>query len=74
MTTSKIEINDGDRNLVQICLEIGRDRFTEYTSTLANPRAIEQFKRQAEDAARLLNLIAEADRITVHVEAEADGA
>lgn len=69
MTTSKIEIDESDRNLVQICLEIGRDRFTEYTRTLADRRAIEQFDRQAQAATRLLNLIAEADRITVHVEA-----
>lgn len=60
-----IEINDSDRNLIQICLEIGRDRFTGYTQTLASSRAIEQFERQAKDAERLLNMIAAAERVTI---------
>jgi hypothetical protein len=69
MTT--IEINENDRGIIQICLEIGRARFEEHTRTLANSRAIDQFARQAQDAERLHSLLSAADRVVVETEADA---
>lgn len=63
--TKTIEITEGQRGLLQICLTIGRDRFREYTTTLAARAAIEQFERQADEAHALIMAIATADTMTI---------
>lgn len=65
---SLVEIDDTRRSLLQICLEIARDKFKENATTIANQRVAEQFSRQAAEAEQLLDLVAGADAITVAVD------
>ncbi len=68
--TQRIEIDDSQRSLIQICLEIARDRFKENATTIANSRVCEQFERQAKQADELLTTFTLADTITITTAAE----
>ncbi len=65
----KIEITEEQRALLQVSLEIARDRYKENVGTLANEpghtRLAEQFGRQARQAEELLDLFGEAETITI---------
>lgn len=61
----RISLTDSERGLLQICLEIGRDRFREYAETNVNGGLRDQFRRQAKEAEHLLSMIANAEAISI---------
>lgn len=68
--TKRIEIDDSQRSLIQICFEIARDRFKKNAATIANSRVCEQFERQAAQTEELIMMFSEADAITVTTAAQ----
>lgn len=61
----RISLTDSERGLLQICLEIGRDRFREYAETNVNGGLREIFRQQAEKADSLLSMVANAEAISI---------
>ena len=69
----KIEITENQRSLLQVSLEIARDKYRENASTVvadastlvAKMRICQQFERQAVEAQELLDLFSGAEAITV---------
>lgn len=52
-----VTLSESDASLLQICLEIARERFKENAKTIADPRIAEQFTKQATDTIRLGRMI-----------------
>ena len=77
MKTSTVVLTGEQRSFLQFCLGISRDRFLDYAHARMTEeervrfkKINKQFARQADEANALLNLVVQADEITISQDQE----